>query len=224
MLKASLESQPCVNAGWEDHLTAEVVAASIAYGHGLDDLAPDLVSVLTDSARECLTDRQWWIDDVALNLKGVNDMTADQADCVAEAYIGTLGIGEVIRRRILTLPLLAVSPSEQVEHALPRRCGIEPIEPLVQLSAPVGACLTGFGSGTAATTVIDCIGEHNGEVIGVHDLSTEFPVWPGAQVVRAAAQRHCVEDFQAATDIASYRAAGWDIPSRTRPGSNQYVP
>ena len=41
VLKMNHRQQPCVSAAWKDLLTSEPVASSIAYGHGLDDLAPE---------------------------------------------------------------------------------------------------------------------------------------------------------------------------------------
>ena len=56
--------------GWEDLLTPDVIASSVAYGDGLDDLDPALVEQLTATAAACVPDRQWWIDDLALDLEG----------------------------------------------------------------------------------------------------------------------------------------------------------
>ena len=208
-----LDEQECVSAAWEDLVTPDAVASSVAYGDGLDDLDPALVDQLTATAAACVPDRQWWIDDVAIDLEG-DDLTADEASCVAIAYVDVLGVNEVIRRRILTIPLLAVPSADEERLDLQRRCGVSPVVQLAQLDAPVGTCLTGFGSGADSTEVIDCAATHNAEVIAVHDLGAEYATWPGMQMLRDKTITQCPADVEALPVDAVDYIAGWDMPDR----------
>ena len=208
-----LDEQECVSAAWEDLVTPDAVASSVAYGDGLDDLDPALVEQLTATAAACVPDRQWWIDDVAIDLEG-DDLTADEASCVAIAYVDVLGVNEVIRRRILTIPLLAVPSADEERLDLQRRCGVSPVVQLAQLDAPVGTCLTGFGSGADSTEVIDCAAAHNAEVVAVHDLGAEYATWPGMQMLRDKTTTQCPADVEALPVDAVDYIAGWDMPDR----------
>ena len=71
----SLDAAPCVAAGWSGVLTPDLLASSLAYGTGLDDLPPATVGPLVDAALRCMSGdpgwTDWWTDDVVLELDGV---------------------------------------------------------------------------------------------------------------------------------------------------------
>ena len=207
-----LDQLPCVQEAWSGVLTDEIVASSLAYGDGLDDLPPDTVEQLTSAAQACVPDRQWWIEEVALRLEV--DLEDEQAQCVAIAYLDVLGIDAAIRRRILTIPLLSVPPEDRDQLDLGRRCGIEEPPALPELRAAPGTCLTGFGTGTENTAAIACAQAHNAEVVSVHDLVATFPSWPGAAAIRGEGEQRCLADVKALPADVSNHAAGWDLPSR----------
>jgi hypothetical protein len=204
------ESLPCVAEAWSDAVTPQVVASSIAHGNGLNDLPTDTVDQLTLTAAACAPDRQWWIDDEALILEQ-GGWDPDQASCIATAVVDTLGVGPIIKRRVLTVPFYPVTRGELEGVDFSGRCDVELGDP-PQLGPP-GTCLAGFGRGRESTQIVGCEQPHNAEVITVTDLSI-FSAWPGAQALRVRAADICIADVEAlAGDLTGY-AAGWDIPGR----------
>ena len=166
-----------------------------------------LVEQLTATAAACVPDRQWWIDDVAIDLEG-DDLTADEASCVAIAYVDVLGVNEVIRRRILTIP--------PARRAVRRRGA--PRSPTA-LRGLAGQCSwhswtrrwerasPGSAAGPTSTAVIDCAAAHNSEVVAVHDLGAEYATWPGMQTLRDKTITQCPADVEALpVDAADYIA------------------
>ena len=136
---------PCISAAWTDLVTADVVASSLAYGEGFDDLPPHVLDQMTLAAATCVPDRQWWIDDEAFvfELEGV---PAEAAACMATAIVERFGVGPIIRRRVLTLPLHPVARAELDSLDLSGRCNVQ-FPDLRRLDAPPWTCLIGFGSG-----------------------------------------------------------------------------
>ena len=116
----SVDGQGCVSDGWRGVLTQKDVVSSLTYGSGLDDLPDSAVSDLVRIAADCVPDEQWWKDDIALEIDGQHGLDGEQAACVAEAYVSTLGIETAIRRRVFTLPVLALPPDDQR-----RSCALE---------------------------------------------------------------------------------------------------
>ena len=202
---------PCVNEQWTGLVDADAIVSSLAHGHGLDDLEPGLADELAEAAEPCLGDDEWWIEEISLRL---SDLDAVQADCVAARYVDVLGARAVIRQRILTLPLSTVTADDAAALDLSSRCGVPDADAPRTLGANLGDCLTGFGQGTAATTISSCEDDHNAEVIEVDDLTDDVPSWPGAQELRHAAERQCVAAAEAIPGDTSDWAAGWDLPGR----------
>jgi hypothetical protein len=95
----SLEASPCISAAWSGLLSAELIASTLAYGTGLDDLPPEVVNQLVDGAVPCLPDEPWWIDDIAIELERQYDFTPAQATCVATNFVHILGIDRAVERR-----------------------------------------------------------------------------------------------------------------------------
>ena len=208
-----LTDAQCVVAAWDGMLTKEAIAASATYASGLEDLEPTLVKELAARAVPCGRDQQWWIDDVAIELTRL-PMPGDQAQCVATAYINVLGVEEVLRRRLLGIPLLDVPVEARQRLALADQCGVDPPFLVPTLDVVVGDCLAGFGQGREMTAIVDCEQPHSGEVLAVHDLGADHPQWPGIRVLRDEAVSSCQQDLDALTgDLAGY-GFGWDIPSR----------
>jgi hypothetical protein len=205
-----VENLPCVAEAWADVVTAQVVASSIAYSHGLDDLPTETVDQLTLTAAACVPDRQWWIDDEALILEQ-GGWDPDQASCIATAVVDTLGVGPIIKRRVLTVPFYPVTRGELEGVDFSGRCDIELGDP-PQLGPP-GTCLAGFGRGRESTQIVGCEQPHNAEVITVTDLSI-LSTWPGAQALREGAADLCAADVEALSGDLTRYAAGWDIPGR----------
>ena len=203
----------CVRHALGGPVPAEAVAASLAFGHGFDDLAPELVDTLTAAAVSCLPDPQWWLDDEAFLLEQ-NGATPDDVRCVAAAYVENLGVEAIARRRILTLDFVPATPPQLERLDLPTRCGVRMPMAVVDLGVRPGDCVTGFGQGARATIVVDCAQDHNGEIVSLKDLAAVFPGWPGAKDLGAAAERQCLADIAAVVDDRTGYAAGWDFPDR----------
>ena len=87
----SLEASPCISAAWSGLLSAELIASSLAFGTGLDDLPPEVVQRLVAGAAPCVSDETWWIDDIAIELERQYGFTPEQATCVATTLSTLLG-------------------------------------------------------------------------------------------------------------------------------------
>jgi hypothetical protein len=114
-----IDQLACANRAWADLLTVEMVASSLAYGHGLDDLAPEDVGDLAAAAAACVPDRQWWIDDLAIDLD--REFEVEVAGCVAIAFVDVVGVDEIIRRRLLTVALWSIPRADIDRMDLGRR-------------------------------------------------------------------------------------------------------
>ena len=176
----AVDDLPCIVDGWAELITAERIASSMAYGNGLDDLPGDVVDAMTVTAAVCVPDGQWWIDDEAQALEQ-RGFDAETASCVAAAIVDEFGIGPIIRRRVLTLPFYPVPSAELERFDLPGRCNVGVGAP--SDLGPPGTCLSGFGQ-AATTEQTACDQPHNAEVVTVTELASEFPTWPGYQVLR----------------------------------------
>ncbi|MET0711750.1 MAG: septum formation family protein [Jiangellaceae bacterium] len=209
----AVDQLSCISDAWTDVVRPEAVASSLAFGHGLDDLLPDVVEEMSAATVACVPDPEWWIEDEAFLLTQ-NGVEAETASCVASAVIAEHGVDPVVTRRILTLDFVPLDEKAFAELDLPGQCALQP-PPITQLSAEPGDCLAGFGGGTAATGVIVCDQPHNAEVVSVKDLSAVLDTWPGARVLRSAAEQQCATDVEALSgDLTGYMA-GWDVPGRT---------
>ena len=210
----AIDFLPCIADAWRGKLTPDAVAESFSFGYGLDDLPPDLVAELTAGAAACWSDRQWWIEEVAIELGRVTDLAPEQANCMATAFVDSLGVERAIRLRVLTLPVFNVPPEDQVRMDLLGRCAIEFTWPSAEFAVEQGQCLTGFGAGREGTTVVDCSGPHNAEVVGKPDLSGALPAWPGLRAVQAQADDACFRASEGLLQGQSVYSSGWDVPTR----------
>lgn len=213
VLRAPPAALPCMTQQWAGLVDTEAIAASVAHGHGLDDLEPGLADRMAEAAESCLSDPEWWVDEVSLRLGA--ELDPGQAECVAARYVEVLGVRALIRQRILTLALTGVTADDAARLDLSAQCGAPPPAAPLALGATPGECLTGFGQGTAVTAIAPCDGAHNAEVIEVRDLGDDYPSWPGAQELLRAAQRHCVAAARAIAGDTTGWAAGWDVPGRS---------
>ena len=205
------EPMSCTSEAWDGLLTAELVAASLAWGYGLSDIPSDIAEDLADAAARCGPDQQWWIDDVDIEVSRGTDLSATQVTCLATEYVQQLGVAEVIRLRILGVPPLVV-PADHVDSVQFREsCGVEPTV-LPSLELAPGVCVTGFG-GTQDMAVADCEGSHNGEVVTMHDLTLEFATWPGSANLRMYGAERCRADLEELSPPDQY-GVGWNIPTR----------
>ena len=209
----AIDFLPCIADAWRGKLTPDAVAESFSFGFGLDDLPPDLAAELTAGAAACWSDRQWWIEEVAIELGRTTDLAPDKANCMATAFVDSLGVERAIRLRVLTLSVLNVPPEDQVRMDLLGRCGIEFTWPSAEFAVEQGQCLTGFGSGREGTTVVDCAGPHNAEVVGKHDLSGGLPAWPGLRAVQNEADAGCSRNSEGLLGQSAY-FSGYDVPTR----------
>jgi hypothetical protein len=203
----------CVRNLWGRGIEPAVLASSLAYGDGFDDLPPAAVDGLTAAAVACVPDPAWWIEDEASVLAENGTAPAD-ARCVATAYVDELGIEAVIRRRILTFDFVAASPDQLAAIDLPGRCAMEAPSPIVDLGVVPGDCVTGFGQGAGSVVVVRCDQHHNGEIVSSLDLTTVAPAWPGAQALVEDAARRCAADITPLVADRTGYGAGWDLPDR----------
>ena len=211
----AIDSVPCIADAWRGELTADLVAQSVSYGRGLNDLPPELVGELAAGAAACVPDRVWWVDDIALQLGRETDLDPEAAQCAATAYVDQLGIERAIRLRVLTLSVLTLPPEDQLRLDMAGRCNIDFAWGSAELGAAPGDCLSGFGSGREATTIVGCEGEHNAEVVGTHDLSSAVSAWPGIRGVQDLEDEMCAKDFDAMTgDSPDDYYGGFDLPAR----------
>ena len=191
----------------------EVLASSLAYGDGFDDLPPAAVDGLTAAAVACVPDPAWWVEDEAHVLTQNGTAPAD-ARCVAAAYVRGLGIEAVVRRRILTFDFVAASPEQLAALDLPGRCSMQAPAPILDLGVVPGDCVSGFGQGARSVAVVRCDQAHNGEIVSTVDLSTVTPSWPGIQALVEEAGRRCAADVAPLVADRTGYGAGWDLPDR----------
>ena len=124
-------------------LTPHLLASSLAYGTGLDDLPPATVGPLVDATLRCMSGdpdwTDWWIDDVVLELDGVMGDSTVAAECIATNYVRELGIERVVERRVLTLPVLTLNAADLAAIDA-SGCGADLARPALALGQ-VGDCL-----------------------------------------------------------------------------------
>lgn len=210
----SIDLAPCVSESWRDVLTAEAIVASISFGGGFDDLSPEIVADMTAGAAACLPDPEWWIEDIALDIDQAFGLSLDEARCVARSYVSTLGIEVAIRRRVLTIPTLAVSPDQFDALQLSARCGTDISLPPIGIDAMPGHCIAFFGSPDRLPAIVSCDAAHNAEVVSVVDLGTVFADWPGVRILALYTQVTCIRDAETALDGREGFAVNWTYPSR----------
>jgi hypothetical protein len=212
MVTGADEFMPCLAASWPA-IEPEAIAASFARGHGLNDLPAGVVDVMTMITATCVPDRQWWIDDEALQLvqRGFDPL---RASCIASAVVDAFGVGPVIKRRVLTLELYYPVDLDELDRLdLRERCDAA-LPRLPHLDAPPGTCLAGLGPAPGEAVAVACEEPHNAEVVSLVDLGAEYPVWPGVEVLVAAAGPRCLAELQAAgADLEAHGAAS-DLPGR----------
>ena len=187
----------CVADAWEGLLTADLVASSLTYGNGLDDLPADVVAGMAKAVAACRPDRQWWIEDVIFHDEIELDLTEPELECVAARYVDVMGIEEVVRRRLLNAPLLALPADQEARLDLPGHCNVTERGVLELFIADVGACAANVRDGTSVAVVTSCDRPHDGEVFAVHDLSSEHPSWPGVRAIVETANARCRADREA---------------------------
>lgn len=214
VLTGSVERVACLAEAWRGVLTAEAIVSSVAFGHGLDDLPPDTVEAMTSGVIGCLPDQNWWIDDIAVKLDGASsfDWSSEEARCVAERYVSTLGLEPAIQRRVLTIPMLAVSAEQMAVLDLPAACGTDIAVLPAQSAAVPGDCIASMG--TANEAVVACAGPHGAEVVSVGDLGAAFGQWPGIAVLQETAARSCAGDAEIALQGVDGFDTVWAYPSR----------
>jgi hypothetical protein len=200
----SFDAAPCIAEAWNGVLTANDIAASLAYGIGLDDLRPAVVSRLVDIVVLCLPDERWWIDDIAIELQRIHDLTAEQATCVATNFVRTLGLAHAVERRVLTIPMLALSPADHAAVDL-ASCAATVVLPVLPTET-VNDCLR-LDPDAWEWKAATCAGPHDREVIAVVDLTATVPEWPGGIVL----YEHATVACRAAAEAA---AASLDVSFR----------
>jgi hypothetical protein len=203
----------CIQGAWRDAgVTTDVIADSLSFGSALDDLPGDLVDRMVASAAQCESDTAWWADDIAIELNEQHGLSPDQTRCAGQAYVSTLGIEKAIRRRVLTLPVLYLPPSDQAALDLPGRCGVDIEWPSPGLLASMADCVDGFHDG--APTVVPCEQPHDVEVLAVQDVTTDIPNWPGYRALFEHNLNFCAQDLeQALGDTTEYTGYTYQ-PSR----------
>jgi hypothetical protein len=215
----TLDAAPCVAAGWSAVLTPALLASSLAYGTGLDDLPPATVGPLVDATLRCMSGgdwTDWWIDDVALELDGVTGIPPSATECLARNYVRELGVERVIERRVLTLPVLTLNALD-LAAIDPSGCGAQLATPEFALGQ-LGDCLADVFR-TAVWPVVACTGPHNGEILAVTDLTGVVPEWPGWSAMNDRGRSVCTaaaDAAQATAESAADRAftLWWFPPTR----------
>ena len=205
----SLDAAPCVAAGWSGVLTPHLLASSLAYGTGLDDLPPATVGPLVDATLRCMSGdpdwTDWWIDDVVLELDGVTGIPPSAAECIATNYVRELGIERVVERRVLTLPVLTLTAADLAAIDAPG-CGADLAPPALALGQ-VGDCLADVFR-TAVWPVVACTSPHNGEILDVTDLTGVVTEWPGWSAMNDRGRLVCTAAADAARQQRSRRPTG----------------
>ena len=223
----SLDAAPCVAAGWSGVLTPQVLASSLAYGAGLDDLPPATVGPLVDATLRCMSGgpgwTDWWIEDVVLELDGVTGIPPSAAECIATNYVRELGIERVVERRVLTLPVLTLNAVDLAAIDA-SGCGADLAPPALTLGQ-VGDCLADVFR-TAVWPVVACTSPHNGEILDVTDLSGVVTEWPGWSAMNDRGRRVCAAAADAARATAESAAdraftVWWLPPTRAAMGERR---
>src|SRR4051812_7133058 len=112
---------------------------------------------MATSAAQCVPDRDWWIEEILDKQDLPPEATSDEElNCAAARYVDAMGVAEVIRRRILGAPLLAVPPDDEARIDLADQCHLDVRGTLQLLPIDRGACLAHFGSKTSLATVTSC--------------------------------------------------------------------
>jgi len=184
----------CVAEAWDGMLPAGAVASSLVYGQVLDDLPADTIEGLAAAAADCVPDPGFWTEDVVFQDEIQLQLADDQLNCVAARYVEVMGVEEVIRRRLLQAPLLAVPLDDEARLDLAATCGVTESGRLDLIVADVSGCIANVTRDTITASVIGCDQPHNGEVFAVHDLTSTYPTWPGIRTVVDAADSLCTSD------------------------------
>jgi hypothetical protein len=208
-----LDAAECIADAWSDELTADIIVASLSFGTGLDDLPPDVVTDLAGDAAACVPDETWWIDDIAFEIDGEYNLSAEQATCVATAFVRSFGIEHAIRRRVLTIPMLTLSDEELAVLDL-GACGAEVTLPPLTLGAAVGECLADVDRGDREPALVPCDTTHNGEIFAVLDLADVVAEWPGVRFIGETAARVCKREAESVTAGQEGLGLEWSVPSR----------
>jgi hypothetical protein len=161
----------------------------------------------------CLPGEGWWIDDIAIELGQRHGLSVQQATCLATNFVRALGIAHAVERRVLTIPMLALSP-EDYAAVDPDSCGAPVVLPLLPMDA-INDCLQLLPD-TWEWKTASCHGPHNREVIAIIDLTAPVPEWPGGMIIDAYAATACraaAEATAAGRDL-SFRFY-WSNPTRT---------
>ena len=204
----------CIVDAWQGLLSAESVASSMAYGDLLDDLPAEVVDAMASAAATCGPDRQWWIDDVIYQDELRLERPERELECIAARYVDVMGVEEVIRRRLLNAPLLAVPLEDEARLDLAGHCNVTESGRLDLFVAGVGACAADARAGTAVIAVTACDRPHDAEVFAVHDIAAEHPTWPGIRAIVDTAESRCTADPGAiAGDPGNHRFL-WIYPMR----------
>jgi hypothetical protein len=179
----------CIVEAWADDLDAAAITSSLAVG--LEDLEPVRLESMVADVMGCWADREWWIQDVALELEGWHDFTLAEAGCVANRMIEEFGLEPVIRRRLLTINVLAM-PDHQLATLDGAQCGVEIALATLQPRSMVGNCIADLYSEDLDYSSVPCDTSHTGEVIGVEDVSTTFAEFPGNAALQDTAADMCI--------------------------------
>jgi hypothetical protein len=204
----------CVVDAWRPFLTADSVAASLAHGDLLDDLPADVVDAMASAAAACGPDRRWWIDDVIFRDELQLDLPDHELECIAARYVDVIGVEEVIRRRVLDAPLLALPPELEARLDLSGQCDVDESGRFDLFVAGVGACVTGARDGTAVAAVTACDQPHDAEVFAVHDIAADHPTWPGVRAIIDTAEARCTADPDAIAGDPGNHSFLWIHPLR----------
>ena len=212
----SLDVAPCIADAWTGVLTADLIASSLAFGVGLDDLPPDVVRRMVDGVGACMPAElgwtDWWIEDIAIELEQQHGFTSSEATCVATNFVHAVGIDRALERRVLTIPMLALPEAELAAIDLPA-CGVTvklpPLEP-----GEIGDCLVA-NQGQAEWAQAACNAPHNREVIAIVNLTDLMPSWPGIAAINEHASVACgaLAEAAAAARDDTFRLY-WASPTR----------
>jgi hypothetical protein len=95
------------------------------------------------------------------------------------------------------------------------RCGYEwNVSVPSPLGAAVGTCINGFANGEP-TGVVDCTQRHDAETLSLHDLTADYPTWPGRRTLIEDIEQRCSADADAVESDFSDLAFAWILPTRT---------
>ena len=132
----------CVELEWRGRLTSQNVAASLAYGNGLDDLAPKLST--SSSTRPSSADPIRRGGSTSSSSSSTGRSTQGRR-AVSPPPTWTVSVSRPGARRVLTMPLLTLSLADHVRLDLPGRCGVDHAWPGTGLGAVRGECLADWG-------------------------------------------------------------------------------